>query len=58
MYLSRELLDMPLTKIGESFGGRDHSTVINACEKVDKMLKENEDYVSVVSELKSLIKSQ
>ncbi len=58
MYLSRELLDLPLTKIGEAFGGRDHSTVINACDKVDKMLKENEDYVSVVSELKSLIKSQ
>ena len=57
MYLAREMLDLPLTKIGEEFGGRDHTTVINACEKVGNLLKEKEDYVVVVDELKKLIKS-
>lgn len=33
MYLSRELTDSSLPKIGEEFGGRDHTTVIHAHEK-------------------------
>ncbi len=33
MYLSRKLTDMSLPKIGEEFGGRDHTTVIHAYEK-------------------------
>lgn len=57
MYLCRNILDVSLVKIGEEFGGRDHSTVINACEKVERMLKENPDYIQAVEELKKLIKS-
>jgi chromosomal replication initiator protein len=57
MFLARDLLDLPLSKIGEEFGGRDHTTVINACEKVNNLLKEKEDYVVVMDELKKLIKS-
>ncbi len=34
MYLSRELTDFSLPKIGEEFGGRDHTTVIHAHEKI------------------------
>ena len=34
MYLCRELTDMSLPKIGEVFGGRDHTTVIHACDKI------------------------
>ncbi|MDY5731298.1 MAG: chromosomal replication initiator protein DnaA [Eubacteriales bacterium] len=34
MYLVREILAMPYTKIGKSFGGKDHSTVMHACSKV------------------------
>jgi chromosomal replication initiator protein len=38
MYLSRELTDFSLPKIGEEFGGRDHTTVIHAHEKISKMI--------------------
>ena len=38
MYLSRELTDFSLPKIGEEFGGRDHTTVIHAHEKIAKLL--------------------
>ncbi|MPM44096.1 Chromosomal replication initiator protein DnaA [bioreactor metagenome] len=39
MYLCRKHLDLPYTKIGEEFGKRDHSTVMNACNKIEKKLK-------------------
>lgn len=39
MYLSRKLTDMSLPKIGEEFGGRDHTTVIHAYEKISNNLK-------------------
>jgi chromosomal replication initiator protein len=39
MYLCRELTDMSLPKIGEEFGGRDHTTVIHACEKIQQDLR-------------------
>ena len=38
MYLSRELTDYSLPKIGEEFGGRDHTTVIHAHEKIAKLI--------------------
>ena len=39
MYLSREMTDFSLPKIGEEFGGRDHTTVIHAHEKISKLLQ-------------------
>jgi chromosomal replication initiator protein len=39
MYLCRELTDLSLPKIGESFGGRDHTTVLHACDKIGKQVK-------------------
>ncbi len=42
MYLSRKLTDMSLPKIGEEFGGRDHTTVIHAYEKISNNLKKDE----------------
>ena len=41
MYLCRKLLDCPLTDIGNAFGGKDHSTVINGCENISKGLENN-----------------
>ena len=43
MYLCRTLLTSSLSQIGNEFGGRDHTTVINGIEKVEKMCKTNED---------------
>ena len=42
MYLSRELTDFSLPKIGDEFGGRDHTTVIHAHEKISRMLKDDQ----------------
>lgn len=39
MYLSRELTSCSLVEIGESFGGRDHGTVIHACRKVKQVIQ-------------------
>lgn len=43
MYLTRELTDLSLPKIGDEFGGRDHTTVIHACDKINTELNENDD---------------
>lgn len=43
MYLTRELTDLSLPKIGDEFGGRDHTTVIHACEKINTDISNNED---------------
>jgi len=56
MYLCRNLLDAPLSKIGEEFGGKDHSTVISSINKVEKMLKQNSDYLIAIDEIKEIIK--
>ncbi len=53
MYLDRELLKTPLIKIGQTFGGRDHSTVLNGIAKVEKELKENPDMWIALQELKN-----
>ncbi|OFI05401.1 chromosomal replication initiator protein DnaA [Clostridium acetireducens DSM 10703] len=55
MYLSRKLTDMSLPKIGEEFGGRDHTTVIHACEKISHNLKEDDSLKRTVEELSKRI---
>ena len=39
MYLSRELTDSSLPKIGKEFGGRDHTTVIHATSKITRLIR-------------------
>ena len=39
MYISRDLTNLSLPKIGEEFGGRDHTTVLHACDKISNDLK-------------------
>jgi chromosomal replication initiator protein len=44
MYLVRELMDVPLQRIGEAFGGRNHATVLHACKRIsDRVSVNNED---------------
>ncbi len=56
MYLIRITLDVPLKKIGEVFGGKDHTTVMNAIQKVDKGLKTDEKLKEAVEELQKRLK--
>ncbi len=51
MYLSRKLTDMSLPKIGEEFGGRDHSTVIHAYEKISDNLTKDESLQHTINDL-------
>ncbi len=55
MYLARELTDYSLPKIGEVFGGRDHSTVIHAHEKISKMVSEDETFKQELEEIENRI---
>lgn len=55
MYLCRELTDLSLPKIGELFGGRDHTTVIHAYEKVNRERQEDNRLSSLITELSSKI---
>nr|WP_305121033.1 chromosomal replication initiator protein DnaA [Saccharibacillus sp. JS10] len=57
MYLSRELTDYSLPKIGEAFGGRDHTTVIHAHEKITHSLKVDQELSKVVHSLTEKIKN-
>ena len=52
MYLTREILDLPFARIGKAFGGKDHSTVINAITKVEKQLKEDPALIQAINEIK------
>lgn len=51
MYLARKLTDMSLPKIGEEFGGRDHTTVIHAYEKISENLKVNDALQNAMNDI-------
>ncbi|MBQ3213405.1 MAG: chromosomal replication initiator protein DnaA, partial [Clostridia bacterium] len=53
MYLTRTLTDESFPKIGIEFGGRDHSTVIFACDKIEKELKTDEKLKLTINEIKN-----
>lgn len=52
MYLTREILDLPFVRVGKAFGGKDHSTVINAIVKVEKQLKTDPALLQAINEIK------
>jgi chromosomal replication initiator protein len=57
MYLSRELLGMQLAEIGVAFGGRDHSTVIHALERVADVLGRDSTLTARVTRLRDMLRS-
>ena len=58
MYLTRELTDLSLPRIGKAFGGRDHTTVMHAKSKVAELMQERRTVYNQVHELTNVIKSR
>jgi chromosomal replication initiator protein len=58
MYLCRELTDLSLPKIGQTFGGRDHTTVMHADRKIRQLMAERRSIYNQVTELTNRIKIQ
>lgn len=58
MYLCRELTELSLPKIGQQFGGRDHTTVIHADRKIRTLMAERRSVYNQVTELTTRIRSQ
>ena len=57
MYLSRELTDSSLPKIGKEFGGRDHTTVIHATSKIARLIREDRSVYNLVQELTARVQA-
>jgi chromosomal replication initiator protein len=57
MFLTRELTDLSLPKIGHEFGGRDHTTVLHGCDKIANELKNNLKLQQEIANLIKIIKS-
>lgn len=55
IYLCRAMIDLPYTKIGEVFGNRDHSTIMNSCSKIESLIKTNNNYKIAVEKIKQNI---
>lgn len=58
MYLSRELTDLSLPRIGSEFGGRDHTTVMHAKAKIEKLMNAERDVYNQIQALTNLIKQK
>jgi len=56
MYLARELTESSLPQIGKEFGGRDHTTVIHAHNKITKKYEDDKDFKKTIKKLTSKIK--
>jgi len=56
MYLCRELTELSLPKIGEQFGGKDHTTVMHADRKIRALMGEQRQIFNQVSEITNRIK--
>lgn len=55
MYLSREMTESSLPKIGAEFGGKDHTTVIHAHEKISQLMKNDSSIQQEIAEIKNLL---
>ena len=56
MYLCRKLTDESFPKIGIEFGGKDHSTVMHSCDKIEKEIKNNKELAKTIDKLQKEIK--
>ena len=51
MYLCRNMTSESFPKIGTEFGGKDHSTVMHSCEKIEREIKTNKDLADTIDKL-------
>jgi chromosomal replication initiator protein len=58
MYLCREMTTLSLPKVGQLFGGKDHTTVMYAFRKVESMMKERLYFYNQVTEIHNSIKNK
>lgn len=56
MYITRQLTEYSLVQIGQYFGGKDHTTVMHAIDKIEKMIKEDDKFKTTVDELMARVK--
>jgi chromosomal replication initiator protein len=57
MYLSRQLTDASLPRIGAAFGGRDHTTVLHACQKVTTRVSTDPETSELVARLQAVVQT-
>ena len=57
MHVIFKLLDISYIKIGEEFGGRDHSTIISACTKVESQIAKDKAMSAAVKEIEDYLKA-
>ena len=57
MYLFRDLTDLSYPAIAREFGGRDHTTVIHAVDKIQRLMKERKQIYDQVTELIQVLKA-
>jgi chromosomal replication initiator protein len=57
MYLARQITDFSTTEIGMEFGGRDHTTVMYANNRVESLMKGDEAYAATVNKLRRQLTS-
>ena len=57
MYLTREMIGMSFPRIGEVFGGRDHTTVLHSCKTVEQNIRNNATMKSVVEDLQRMVRN-
>lgn len=58
MYLSRDLTESSLPAIGKAFGGKDHTTVMHACKKIEEKLAKDKSFTVMIDSLKNTIKGK
>ncbi|MEK7863274.1 MAG: helix-turn-helix domain-containing protein, partial [Chloroflexota bacterium] len=57
MFLMREETEAPLLRIGQALGGRDHSTVLHGCEKIEREMAEDDDFRRDVGAVREMLYS-
>ena len=58
IYLCRSLLNMTFEDVGKEFGNRDHTTIMNACLKIENLYNEDQAYKLAINKIKKLLTSK